>query len=178
MTTELCPNKVCATFGGISRPPRSFGLMHHETKKWRKAMHCIFGFAVWCDHASGTHQRRQHVQHVVMVFDLAVAARKDQLEFAVDRAGDLPFPQCTDQFGGERNAASPSLGLRHADFRKPAAARAIRLFQTSDQRSPRNSDARSPVSAAVSSRARCCAVVAAASSSRRNRRRGSFSKYM
>jgi hypothetical protein len=83
-----------------------------------EGVHCIFGFAFWCDHDSGTHQRRQHVQHVVMVLDLAVAARKDQVEFAVDRAGNLPFPQRTDKFGGERNAASPGIGLRLADFRK------------------------------------------------------------
>jgi hypothetical protein len=39
MTMDECPNRVCTTFGGSSRPPRSFGLIDHEAKKWRKA--CI-----------------------------------------------------------------------------------------------------------------------------------------
>jgi hypothetical protein len=69
--------------------------------------------------------------------------------FAVDRAGNLPFPQCTDQFGGERNAASPGLGLRLADFRKLISrcrtCNSPISRSTSDHRSPRNSDARSPI---------------------------------
>src|SRR6516164_2298149 len=43
MVMLLWPSHCCTTFGGNSRPPRSFGLMHQLAKKCRKACGPYFG---------------------------------------------------------------------------------------------------------------------------------------